>query len=92
MKKSMLAVYTILLLIIVGVAYAGAFKGNVTAMTDDKSSVTVLSTEDKKEYKFDCDKGVIARDIQIKDRVEVLFKEEGNIKKVTRVKKVMIGC
>ncbi len=92
MKKSMLFISAIVFLFAVGVAYAGTFKGNVTAMNDDKSSITVQSSEEKKEYVFECDKGVIARDVQIKDRVEVQYKDVGNIKKVTRVRKTSIGC
>jgi plastocyanin domain-containing protein len=90
MKKSMFFIFAIIFMIAVGVAFAGVFEGRVTSLKDDKSSLAVKS-KDKKEYVFECDKGVIPNAIDIGDNVKVYFKEEGNTKKATDVKPD-IGC
>jgi plastocyanin domain-containing protein len=90
MKKSMLFVFASIFLIIVSVAFAGVFEGKVTSLKADKSSLAVKS-DDKKEYEFECDKGVIPNSIGIGDKVKVRFEEKGNTKKATHVK-LSGGC
>lgn len=85
MKKNMLFVFAIIFLFAIGIAYAGQFRGLVTAMKDDKSSIAVISNDDKKEYRFDCDKGVIHHDVKIGKPVIVYFEKEGNTKKPTKI-------
>jgi hypothetical protein len=85
MKKSMLLVYAIFFLIAVGIAYAGEIKGNLIAMKDDKSSVTVIFNNDHKEHQLECDKGVVRSDVKIGERVKVFFNDEANTTKPRRV-------
>ncbi len=90
MKKHMLIVSAILILIAVGIAFAGALEGYITAINDTRNSFTVKSDANKKEYKFECDKDIMPSSIKIKDHVAVEFKQEGDVKKVTNVKKAPI--
>jgi hypothetical protein len=90
MKKCILIVSAILLLMATGLAYAGAFNGHIAAINDTKNSLVVKSDVDKKEYRFECDKGVIPPDVQIGNWVRVTFIEEDNIKKATKVFRIIV--
>ncbi len=92
MKRNRLFVSAIIFVIVVGVACAAGFRGTITAMNEDKSSLAVQSTDDMKEYNFECVKGAIPSDVRIGDNVTVQFKDEGKIRKATKVRKVPTGC
>jgi hypothetical protein len=96
MKKSGLIVVlvAVIMLVVVGVAFAAEMSGTVSAMDTQKQTLTIK--DEKMDVAFDCETGSIMKDVKVGDKVTVQYTEAGGKKKATKIapmkKKAAVGC
>jgi hypothetical protein len=97
MKRSALVLLVaVVVLALVGPAFASEMSGTVTAVDAGKGSLSLKSQTF--EANFDCETGSIIKDVKVGDQVTVEYKEVDGKKKATKVTptpkkpKAAVGC
>jgi Cu/Ag efflux protein CusF len=95
MKGTMLfLLFTAVLLLVVGAAFANEMSGVVTAIDTQHNIVTVKSST--MDAGFDCETGTLLKGVKVGDQVTIEYTEAGGKKKATKIthmmKKAPVGC
>jgi hypothetical protein len=95
MKRSALVLLVVVVVLtLVGAAFAGEMSGTVTAVDAGKGSLSLKSQTF--EANFDCETGSIIKDVKVGDQVTVEYKEVDGKKKASKVTpkkpKASVGC
>ena len=89
-----LVLVAVILLVVVGVAFALEMSGTVSAMDADKGTLTIKN--EKVDVGFDCEIGSLMKGLKVGDKVTVQYNEVDGKKKATNItpmkKKGNVGC
>lgn len=89
-KMLMVALCACILMVVMGVATAEEFKGDVSAVNGKTGSFTVQ--DGKEAVDFESETGVLPNNFGVDDSVLVKFKKVNGKKKVLKIIKVPKGC